>query len=89
MVFRDAHGVSAHQFHTKWCRLIVATSVCSEDRVTGPQPLLRTLSGVQVLLETLGLPSSVRRAAGLGRRAHARGGGAREAPLLPPGTRMG
>ena len=27
MVFRGAHGVSAHQFHTKWRRLIVATSV--------------------------------------------------------------
>ena len=27
MVFGGAHGVSAHQFHTKWCRLIFATSV--------------------------------------------------------------
>ena len=27
MVFKGAHGVSAHQFHIKWCRLIVATSV--------------------------------------------------------------
>ena len=30
MVYRGAHGVSAHQFHTKWCRLIFATFVaCS------------------------------------------------------------
>ena len=33
MVFRGAHGVSAHQFHTKWCRLIVATSVYTASHV--------------------------------------------------------
>ena len=30
MVFRGAHGLSAHQFHTKRCRLIVATFVSAK-----------------------------------------------------------
>ena len=49
MVVRGAHGVSAHHFHTKWCRLIVATSVkpigdaypCSQHTDRAPSLLRR------------------------------------------------
>jgi hypothetical protein len=37
MVLRDAQGVSAHKFHTKWCQLFFATPVSTRggDHVTG------------------------------------------------------